>query len=157
MFDPVQYMTTLHAQLKATKDKYKFVKVSGISALEGVLQNSRHERYFFAVCDSQDGQTYRGAGAGFFERVPTIVFILGKADYGDMTKRAEVMTEAKAIYRKLLGRMIKDKLQIPVIDLSQIRFYEVPPAFATGCSGIYFIFNVDDPVELSFNGADWSI
>jgi hypothetical protein len=156
MFDPVAYMQNLHSKLKTTKDKYSFVKVSSIAALEGVLQESRRHRYFFAVCDSQDGLTFRGAGSGFYERLSYYVFILGKADYGDMAKRAEVMNEARVIYRQLLSRMIKDRLQIPVLDLSQIRFYEVPPAFATGCSGLYFNFTVEEPIELQYNGADWT-
>jgi hypothetical protein len=156
MFDPVTYMQNLHGKLKTTKDKYKFVTVSSVSALEGILQNSRKEKYFFAVCDSEDGMTFRGAAAGYFERRPIEIFIVGKADYGDMTKRAEVLSEAKSIYRHLLSKMIKDKLQIPCIDLERIRFYEVPPAFATGCSGLFFIFNVEDPVDLQIDGTAWS-
>jgi hypothetical protein len=149
-------MQGLHSKLKATKDKYAFVKVSSIAALEGVLQESRRKNYFFAVCDNQDGETFRGSGSGFYDRLSYYVFILGKADYGDMAKRAEVMNEARTIYRQLLSKMIKDRLQIPVLDLSRIRFYEVPPAFATGCSGLYFNFTVEEPIELKYNAADWT-
>lgn len=156
MFNPVTYMEQLHGELKLTKDKYLFQKVSGINALEGVLENSRRNDYFFAVDDSQDGTTYRGAGASYFEGRPYTVFILGKADYGDMATRAAVLEEAKTIYRHLLSRMIKDKITIPVINLATIRFYEVPPAFATGCSGLYFIFNVENPVSLVYDGTAWN-
>ncbi len=155
MFDPVAYMQILHDQLIITKDKYKFVPVSGVGNLEGILENSRRHKYFFAVDDSQDGTTFRGAG-GYFERRPYTVFIVGKADYGDMQKRGEVMEEAKTIYRHLVSRLIKDKLQLPVIDLERIRFYEVPPAFATGCSGLYFVFNVENPVNLVYDAAAWT-
>jgi hypothetical protein len=155
MFDPVAYMQDLHGKLKALKTKYKFTMVSGTDALEGVLQNSRHEKYFFAIDDSEDGITYRGAGGGYFERRQYSVFILGKATYGDMTKRAEVMNEARSIYRSLVSRIIKDKNIIPVVNTEQIRFNEVPPAFATGCSGLYFHFTVENAVDLKYNAADW--
>lgn len=155
MFDPVEYMQALHSKLKATKDKYKFTTVSGVGALEGILQNTRRERHFFAVDDSQDGETFRGAGAGFFERRLYTVFILGKCDYGDMAARSAVLAEAKTIYRDILSKMIKDKLQIPVIDLQRIRFFEVPPAFATGSAGLYFTFFVENPVNLVYDGTAW--
>lgn len=154
MFDPVTYMQTLHSKLKALA-KYKFTQVSGTDNLEGVLQNSRHEKYFFAIDDSEDGVTYRGAGGGFFERRQYYVFILGKATYGDMAKRAEVMNEARGIYRSLVTKLIKDKNIIPVVNTDQIRFFEVPPAFATGCSGLYFNFTVENAIDLIYNAADW--
>lgn len=155
MFDPVAYMMDIHGKLKATMTKYKFTKVSGVDNLEGVLQNSRHESYFFAVDDSEDGITFRGAGGGFFERRQYTVFILGKAKYGDMTKRAEVLDEARSIYRSIVTRIIKDKGTIPIINTEQIRFFEVPPAFATGCSGLYFNFSVENAIDLVYNAADW--
>lgn len=156
IFDPIAYMEQLHQQLKLTRTKYKFVKVSGVANLEGILENSRGNKHFFAIDDSQDGTTFRGAGAGYFERRPYTVFILGKADYADMDARRIVLEEAKTIYRKLLSRLIKDKLSIPVLDMQRIQFYEVPPAFATGCSGLYFIFHVENPVTLVYDAADWN-
>lgn len=157
IFNPVTYMQQLHGELKLTKDKYKFTRVSGVGALEEVLENSRRNNWFFAVDDSQEGTTFRGAGAGYYERRPYTVFILGKADYGDMDAREAVLSEAKTIYRHLMSRLIKDKLDIPVLDMERIRFYEVPPAFASGCSGLYFIFNVEIPVNLVYDAAVWGV
>lgn len=148
-------MQALHGKLKATKTKYKFTKVSGVDNLEGVLANARHEKYFFAVDDSEEGITFKGAGGGYFERRLYTVFILGKATYGDMDKRAEVMAEARTIFRSLVTKLIADKLNIPVVNTEQIRFFEVPPAFATGCSGLYFNFTVENAIDLIYNAADW--
>ncbi|WP_372775662.1 hypothetical protein [Mangrovibacterium sp.] len=155
MFNPIPYLQQLHGQLNLLKDKYKFVKVSGLNALEGILENSRREKYFFAVDDSQDGTTFRNGG--YFERRPYTVFILGKADYGNMEQRAAVLEEAKTIYHHIMSRLIKDKNSIQVLDLERVRFYEVPPAFATGCSGLYFIFNVENPVNLVFDAEAWTM
>lgn len=154
MFDPISYMKNLHWELKITREKYTFATVSGVNDLEEVLENSKRNDFFFTVDDSQDGYTYR-SGGGYFERRPYTVFILGKAAYGDMTARGEVLSEAKGIFRSLLSRLILDKRNIPVLDMERIPFYEVPPGFATGCSGIYFIFNVDVPVNLTYNATEW--
>jgi len=154
MFDPITYMKNLHLELKITREKYSFATVSGVNELEEVLENSKRNDYFFAVDDSQDGFTYR-LGGGYFERRPYTVFILGKAAYGNMEARGEVLAEAKSIFRAILSRLIIDKKSIPVLDMERIQFYEVPPAFATGCSGLYFIFNVDVPVNLTYDAKEW--
>ncbi len=154
MFDPIQYMQTIHGSLKLTKGKYRFEKVSGVSALEGVLDHYKRSKYFFAVDDSQDGITFRSGGS-YFERRPYTVFILGRAEYGDMEQRETVLEEAKTIYRSILSRLIRDKLSIPVLNMENIRFCEVPPAFAFGCSGLYFIFTVENPVNLVYDATEW--
>jgi len=155
MFDPVTYMQTLHGELLATKSSYKFARVSGVQGLEEILENSRRESRFFAIDDSQDGQTFRGAGGAFFERRAYTVFILARTTYADMDARATVMAEARAIFRNIVSRMIKEKYDIQVVDLNRIQFYEVPPAFAHGTSGIYFIFNVENPVDLTYDADAW--
>lgn len=155
MFDPVTYMQGLHSTLKATKDKYHFARVSGTGSMEEVLSASNRHKYYFAVDDSQDGETFRGSGAGYFERRVYTVYILGRANYGDMDKRAAILAEAQTIFRSLVSKMIADKLTISVLNMERIRFYEVPPAFANGCAGLYFNFTVENTVNLTYNAADW--
>jgi len=155
MFDPVVYMKSLKLSLKLTKDNYRFTTVSGVTALEDIITKDQKEKRFFAVDDSQDGKTFRGAGGGFFERRQYTVFVLRKVAFNDPSGRLSALEEAKTIYRKILARMIKDKNLISFIDLSEIPFYEVPPAFATGCSGIYFMFRVNNPIDLLYDGSDW--
>jgi hypothetical protein len=156
MFNPIEYMTTLHSTMKLTADKYKFCRVSGVSALEEVLEASRTSKYFMAVDDAQDGMTFRGAGGTYFERRAYTVYILGRAKYGDMDARAEVLAEAQTIFRSILSRIILNKLSIPILSAETIRFFEVPPAFAQGCSGIYFIFTVENPINLVYDAEQWT-
>lgn len=155
MFDPITYMQTLHASLKLTKDKYKFCRVSGVNALEEVLESFKKSKYFFAVDDSQDGVTFRNPGGGYFERKQYSVYVLGRADYGNMAQREVVLSEARIIFRSILSRLIKDKLTIPVLSAENIRFFEVPPAFAFGTSGLYFIFTVEQPINLVYDATEW--
>lgn len=154
MFNPVEYMQQLHAQLKLTAKKYMFCRVSGVSALEEVLEGFRRNTHFFAVDDSQDGVTFRSGGA-YFERRQYTVYIIGRADYGKMTQRETILAEAKTIYRHLLSRLIKDKLTIPILSMEQIRFFEVPPAFAFGSAGLYFFFTVENPINLVYDADEW--
>ena len=41
------------------------------------------------------------------------------------------------------------------MSMENINLYEVPPAFAAGCSGLYFIFFVENPVNLVYDAAAW--
>lgn len=156
MFDPIVYMQSLHAALKLTTEKYKFCRVSGVAALEEVLDGFKRNKFFFAVDDSQDGVTFRGAGGGYFERRQYTVYIIGRADYGNMDQRQEILSEAKTIFRSILTKLIKDKLTIPVLSAENIRFFEVPPAFAFGSAGLYFIFTIENPVNLVYNATEWN-
>jgi hypothetical protein len=156
MFNPVSYIETLHGQLKATRTAYLFCRVSGVSDLEEVLDNSKRYAKFLAVDDSQDGYTFRGAAGGFFERRQYTVFILNRLKYGDMDARAYALEEARGIFRSLMSRFIADKLSIDCIDFDRTAFYEVPPAFAQGTAGIYFIFTVQNPVDLRYDSTDWT-
>ena len=155
MFDPITYMQLLHSKLKLTSEKYKFARVSGVAALEEVLEGFKRNKFFFAVDDSQDGVTFRGGGS-YFERRTYTVYIIGRADYGNMDQRTEILTEAKTIFRSILTRLIKDKLTIPVLSAENIRFFEVPPAFAFGSAGLYFMFTVENPVNLVYDAAAWN-
>lgn len=155
-FDAVTYMEGIQSQLKVTKTGYKFARVSGLNDLEEVIENAKRETKFFAVDDSQDGVTYRGAGAGFFERRQYTVFLLHRVKYNNMDGRKVTLDEVRSVFRNILSRLIKDKMTIPVLDVERTNFYEVPPAFAQGCSGIYFFFNVNYPVDLRYDSTEWT-
>lgn len=156
MFNPVTYLETLHGELKATRTAYYFCRVSGVSDLEEVLDNVKRHSKFLAVDDSQDGYTFRGAAGGFFERRQYTVFILTRVKYGDMDARLTALEESREIFRSLMSRFINDKLSIDCIDFDRTAFYEVPPAFAHGTCGIYFIFTVQNPVDLRYDATDWT-
>jgi hypothetical protein len=124
--------------------------------MEEVLDRFKRNNKFFAVEDAEEGQTFRGAGAGYFERRFYTVYILTRCKYGDMDARATILAETRAIFRNIISRLIKDKLTIQVISVENIRFYEVPPAFAAGTGGIYFTFTVENPIALTYNAAAWT-
>ena len=156
MFNAVSYIETLHGQLNATKNDYTFALVSSVSALEELLEKSRRVKKFLAVADSNDGNTFRGAGGAYFERRTYTIFVIQRAQYGDMDARATILAQARSIFRNIVSRIIRDRYSIPVIDLSRVQFYEVPPSFATGTCGIYFIITVENPVDLTYDESAWT-
>jgi hypothetical protein len=162
MFEPVEYFEELTDTLITCIDNnYKFVKVSGLSDLEGVLANRKKYKNFIAVDDSESGAIIQGGGAGFFDRRPYSVFICSAVKAGDMDARETLLEQHRSIYRSFLTRIIKDRqdatMELLQFDPSRIPYYEMAGMFGNGCVGLYFIINVDNPVNLVYNDGDWSL
>lgn len=159
MFDANTYFENLTNSLKLTKGKYISCEVSGIDNLEGVLEKSKRNKYFVAVDDTASGQTVFKDGA-YWDRRPVTVFILAKFDYPNMVKRRPKLEETKLIHKKFLSKMIKDRLDFES-NLTYLRvnekmpYHEIPGFFAMGCTGIYFTFAVDNPLDLRHDANDW--
>lgn len=157
MFDVLAYMEAIRASLKLTKDDYLFARVSGVDNLEEVLSNSKRHNKFFAVNDAQNFQTL--GGTHYNERRHYTIYLLAKCGYNEMDKRTAILAEARAIYRSILSKMIVDRHNqangLESLSTARINANEVPSAFADGMAGIYFSFHIDNPVDLTFNAADW--
>jgi len=159
MWNAVDYFETLNGKLKATQGKYKFCRVSGLNGLEDILTNFSAANAFMAIDDTDDGATLQ-IGGGFFNRRSFVVYVLKKYDINNMVEREAVMNETRGIYTDLISKLILDQQnvsELAFLDKTKVSFYEVPGYFAAGTTGLYFIFSVDQPVDLVFNQANWNI
>lgn len=158
-FNIIEYLHGLQRELKATSG-YEFCRVSDPKNMEEVLQNSKRKDRFFAVDDSQEGVIFAGDGDGWFERRPVVVFLLGKLNrWPDMDGRAKILDETRAIYRKLISRLLLDRdryEELLYLNTESIPFDEIPGQFSGGTSGIFFTFTIDIPVNLEYDESDWN-
>lgn len=158
MWNAVSYFENLCSKLKATNNIYHFSRVSGLGNLEDVLSNFASKNAYFAVDDTDDGATIQSGGS-FFNRRSVVVYILKKYSINNMAQRETVMNEARAIYRDVLSRLILDQQlvdDLAYLDTSKVTYYEVPGFFASGTAGLYFIFSIDEPVNLEYNATKWN-
>jgi len=160
MFEPVAYFEELTDTLKTCQDNsYKFVKVSGMTDMEGVLANRKKYKNFIGVDDSEAGAIIQGRGSGFFDRRPYTVFICSAVKTGDREARETLLEQHRAIYRSFLTRIIHDRqndtMNLLHFNPSRIPYYEIGGAFGNGCVGLYFIINVDNPINLVYDADDW--
>ncbi len=155
MFDPVTYFENLTNSLKLTKDKYRFVKVDGIDALEGILSNIKKASSFIAVDVSENGAIVKGGGGGYFNRRPTTIFIT--AACSDVENKEVLFKEFRQIKRAFLSKLIKDRAEADqfLLDLERTPYYEVPSQFAAGQVGIYFMIYNDEPTNLAYDQSEW--
>jgi hypothetical protein len=157
MFDADKYIEELTNSLKLTSDKYLFTPVNGIDDFENVITNHKNQSYFIACDGNQSGAIVRGAARGFFNRSPITVFICKTHPYKHQKNKNEFMAEFRAIHKSFITKLIKDRADncLFLADLDRLPFYEIPGQFANGCIGIYFLFYVDDPVNLQYDESDW--
>jgi hypothetical protein len=160
-FEAYEYFTDICKKLKITKDNdYYPCKVSGLANMEGVIANLQSKRAYFAIDDTNDGQIYKGAGGGYFERKMYIVFVLKKFPFEDMNKQHEALNECRSVYRSICTKLISDKSTLSnnmiYLHTDRIPFYEMTGYGIAGCTGLYFMITVEQPINLCYDANQWN-
>lgn len=157
-FDAFDYFSGLCNKLKKTKDNgYYPCKVSGIAAMEEVINAYKTQKAYFAIDDTNDGYTYKSTGGGYFDKKQYIVFILRKFALNNMDQQKEYLQECRDIYKSVCKKLIKDKTagKFLYLNTDRIPFYEIEGYGIAGCTGLYFIITVDEPTNLCYDTNEW--
>ncbi|MBD8349339.1 hypothetical protein [Dysgonomonas sp. HGC4] len=158
-FDATAYFKEINTRLKKTKDgKYRFCKSTGLSSMEGVVANLRSDPAYFVLDDTQDGYVYK-KGGGYFSRRMFVIFVLKKFTLGSMVQQTTAMQECRDIFTLICTQLVKDRNvfindQI-FFDTDRIPYYELDGHAIAGCTGIYFMFSVDEPTNLCYDKSQW--
>lgn len=159
LFDAIGYFKNMCQRNKLAK-AYNFYPCacSGINSLEGVLENFRKQSSFFAVDDTNDGVTERRSG-GFFKKRTFTIFIMKRYAFGDMSDRQASLDICRQLARQVHSRMLLDRedLSNDLIYLNTDNVYsrELGEYFINGCTGLYFMIDVSEPIDLSYNADEW--
>lgn len=158
-FDGYEYFSKLCKKNRlAQKHSFQFCRVTGLGGMEEVLNNFRKVKTFFAVDETSDGSTVCVNGAFFKRRIYTI-FLWYKYTLNDMNQQHEALCVCRTIYDQLCSKMLVDReiLQGDLIylNIDRIHFREMEKYFMNGCTGLYFVIDVDEPIDLSYNAEEW--
>lgn len=159
LFDAIGYFKGLCDKNKLAKENGFFPCVcSGLNTLEEVIDNFRSKSAFFAVDDTNDGVTEQTSG-GFFKKRTFTVFIFMSYKLGDMNARQNALDICRRLYRQIHSRMIRDKEtlcdEIVYLNTTNILSREIGEYFLSGCTGLYFITDVSEPINLEYNSDEW--
>ena len=146
LFDYIEYFRSLWRQNKlAQQEQFKFCTCSGIETLQGPLQQFRTANAFFCVDDTNDGATFRGRNGGWFMK--------------DMATYTAALAKCRTLFRQLLTRMLidEDALSNEMVYLrtESVLSRELGQYFLNGCTGLYFMVEVAEPIELTFDATEW--
>lgn len=159
LFPFQEYMNRLTVCNRLAQDKgFTPCTCSGTGYLEQMLDLQRTARAFVCTSDVSEDSTRRVGGAWFKRRVFT-VFIIARYDVRSMNDYAAKMNLCRELFRQFHSRFLVDesRLQSGLIYLgvNDIRSRELGGQFLNGCTGLYFMLPVDEPINLQYDTAEW--
>ena len=158
-FDFYAYVARLAEKNKlARRAGFHNCTCSGINHLEGILQKFRTEKAFVCSSDVTEGSTTQRSGGWMKRRIFT-VFILHRFKPGYMEDYEEKMELCRELFRQFQSRMLRDALkfqdEMSQLNLQDIRSRELGGLFLNGCTGLYFMVSMDEPVNLCYDDGEW--
>ncbi len=159
-FDAEAYFESLCSSNKLAKDNdFKFCTCSGIESLEGPIEKFRKEHAFFCLDDTNDGVTFRGTNGGYFKKRTFTIFLIRRYVFNDMADRSAQLAICRKLFLQLCSRFLVDEDNLSndliYLNTSNIMSRELGQYFLNGCTGLYFMVDVNEPVNLQYNSTEW--
>lgn len=160
LFDYIGYFETLWQSNKlAQTENFKFCTCSGIETLQGPLQQFRTANAFFCVDDTNDGATFRGRNGGWFKKRTVTVFLMHRYNIKSMETYTAALDKCRTLFRQLLTRMLVDEdalsNEMVYLRTESVLSRELGQYFLNGCTGLYFMVEVAEPIDLTFDATEW--
>ncbi|MBR0047324.1 MAG: hypothetical protein IJP75_10700 [Bacteroidaceae bacterium] len=159
LFDFHAYMASLVEQNRLAQQlHFKPCTCTGINGLQGVLDGFLSTANFVATDDITPGQTVQHGG-GWFQRRTFTVFILMRCAFGDEGDRQQKLAQCRNLMRQFQSRFIMDEAalqsELTYLGVDRMTTTDIGSHFMSGCTGLYFMVNIDEPVDLSYNADEW--
>lgn len=159
LFDFRAYIERLTRENRlARREGFVPCSCSGTGYMEEMLERQRTTRAFVCTSDVSEDSTRRVGGAWFKRRVFT-VFILARYDVRRMADYAARMTLCRELFRQFHSRFLIDEArlqsELTYLGVADIRSRELGGQFLSGCTGLYFMLAVDEPIDLQYDAAEW--
>lgn len=159
-FDSEQYFSSLCAANRlAGAEGFRFCTCSGIESLQGPLDRFKTDNAFFCLDDTNDGALFQGRGGGWYKKRTFTVFILHRYTFRDEPDRAKQLDVCRRLFRQVMSRMLvdADDLQNELVYLhtDNVLSRELGQYFMNGGTGLYFMIDVSEPVDLKYDQSEW--
>mgnify|MGYP000862266137 CR=1 FL=1 len=160
-FNAQAYFKALAEKNKLAIDNdFKVGYCSGPDGINDVLQEFRTTKNFILIDDTTSQNTY-SHGVTFFDRNVYTVFILAGYRIDDMEDRQEKLELCRRIFRQFHSRLIRDQAslaygnQLSYLDVQSVLSKEFPRYSLNGVTGLLFMVNNEEPVDLTYEDNDW--
>lgn len=134
---------------------------SGPDGIEDAISEFRKARNFILVDDTTSQNTYSN-GVSFFRRDVYTVFIVAGFKAGDMEDRQQKLSLCRRIFRQMHARLIHDKDSyeygdsLEYLKLDNVYSNEFPDMFLGGMTGLYFMVQNEQPIDLQYDAEEWT-
>jgi hypothetical protein len=161
LFDLFSYIKEIGEKNKLAVDKnFKTVFCSGPESIQGIIQQFTKTGNFIMVDDTTAQNTF-SSGVTFFKKDVYTVFILSGYRWDDMKDREEKMNLCRRIFRQIHSKMLHDKEQmtygdmLEYLEVDKIYSNEIGRYAMNGVTGLYFMIQNVQPIELEYDDAEW--
>lgn len=158
--DPEDYFHGLCSSNRyAKKHNFHCCSCSGIDTIEGPLEQFKRENAFFCTDDTADGQFFQGRGGGWFMRRTFTVFIMHRYTFNDMKDRKAKLAVCRNLFRQIVSKMLVDSdspdNEYAYLHTESILSRNFGKYFLNGCTGLYFMIDISEPVDLRYINEEW--
>lgn len=159
-FNAGGYFASLCERNKTARaNGFRFCTCSGIESLQGPLDRFQTDSAFFCLDDTNDGQLFRGNSGGWFKRRTFTVFLLHRYEFDNEDDRAARLGLCRDLFRQVVSRLIVDgddmKNELVFLHTETVLSRELGQYFMNGCTGLYFMIDVSEPVDLVYDPEEW--
>lgn len=160
LFDSYTYFGELCRKNKlARQHDFQFCRCAGLNGLQEAIGKFRSASAFFCIDDTTDGTTFQRNG-GFFQRRVFTVFLLKSYRFDNMSERMVSLMICRMLFAQVYSYMIADSESLMndliYLNTDRVHFREIENYFLNGCTGLYFMIDVDEPINLSYEKEEWS-
>lgn len=160
-FDAEKYFSGLCASNRlCSLHGFRFCTCSGIETLQGPLERFRDTGAFFCVDDTNDGAMFQGRSGGWYKKRTFTVFVMHRYDSRAEGDRAEKLALCRDIFRQMMSRMVVEaddlRNELVYLHTETVLSRELGQYFLNGCTGLYFMVDVSEPVDLVFDAGEWT-
>lgn len=133
---------------------------SGPDSIDGIMQGFKRYQNFIMVDDTTSQQTFSN-GVGFFRRDVYTVFVLAAYRREDMADREQKLNLCRDIFRQFHSRLLYDRDslgddRLTFLQLGNIYSTELPRYSYNGVTGLYFMIQNEQPIDISYDSSEWT-
>lgn len=161
LFPALDYFTQLAQSNRLAKENgFHPCLCSGPDSIDGIVQGFRKYQNFVMVDDTTSQQTFSN-GVGFFRRDVYTVFIVAHYSQDDMADRELKLNLCRQIFRQFHSRLLHDRDtlgddRLTFLNLNNIYSTELPRYSYSGVTGLYFMIQNEQPIDISYEQSEWT-
>lgn len=161
LFPALDYFSQLAKSNRlATEHDFHPCLCSGPDSIQGVMDSFRKYKNFIMVDDTTSQQTFSN-GVGYFRRDVYTVFIVAHYRYDDMAEREQKLNLCRQLFRQFHSRLLHDRdglgdERLTYLQLNNIYSTEFGRYAMNGVTGLYFMVQNEQPIDISYEQSDWT-
>ena len=162
IFNAFDYFEKIGRQNRLAREQgFKVGRCSGIGGMQDMMADFRKTDKYILVDDTTSQNTFSN-GVGYFRKDVYTIFIVAPYRIDDMAEREKQLNLCRSIFRQMHSRLIHDREEMTYDDaleymqVERIYSNEFPEYLMSGVTGLYFMVENDEPIDLTYDSRQWT-